>query len=76
MNPADFTYEQLSMIAFALDLLREDSRGVAADRYTTIENRGKARQQVKTASTIIRQLGKEMSKYPGREPAAFVTYTL
>lgn len=62
----EFTYKELVITYAALEEMRDVSRVIANDRSkaNTKENRGLAREQVKTIRGIMHKLDKELEKYP------------
>lgn len=70
----NFTFEELSLIRCALEDLLGESRTIAADRKTTVENRGLARKQVKAIRSIFHRLDKELSKYPAEQTFSIIQY--
>ena len=62
----DFTYKELALTYVALEEMRDISRMIANDRSksNTKENRGLAREQVKTIRIILHKLDKELENYP------------
>lgn len=62
----DFTYRELILTYAALEEMQDVSRMIANNRSkaNTKENRGLAREQVKTIRGIMHKLDKELEKYP------------
>ena len=60
------TYKELILIQAALEEIRDTSLMIANDRSkaNTKENRGLARDQLKTIRGIMHKLEKELEKYP------------